>query len=135
VAAHNNRELTDQVISVLSAGGLTVGDAVAPASVSAGAGYVVVYPLTGGTFTGDLDDPFEEARSDYQVTAVGASRKQTDWLSDKARDTLLAATFTLSGRGIIQVQPVFQGGIQRDDDVQPPRFYSPQRFTIWTGPT
>ncbi len=135
MSIHVGRDLTDQLISILTVGGLTVGDAIAPSSVPAGSGYVVVYPLTGGTFSGELGDPYEEARADYQLTSVGSSRKACEWVTDKVFSLMLAATFTLTGRGVIQVEPVFMGGVARDDDVQPPIFYAPNRWTIWTGST
>lgn len=132
---HVGRELTDQVIAKLTTGGLTVGDAVAPATVPAGSGYVVVYPLAGGTFDGTVIDSDDDTRAVYQLTAVGSSRKQAEWVADEARVIMKTATWTLTNRGVILVHPEFLGGVQRDDDVQPPKFYCPDRWSIWTGPS
>lgn len=130
---HVGRDLTDQVISELESAGLTVGRAEAPASVPANTGYVIVYPITGGSFDGDIYDPHGEARADYQLTSVGTSAEQCEWVADKARETMIDASLTLTDRAVIWIDATFLGGVLRDDDVQPPLFYSPDRYTVWTG--
>ncbi len=132
---HKGRELTDQVITALTTAGLTVGDAVAPTSISAGAGYVVVYPLLGGDTDGTIGNPNDDASIVYQLTSVGADRRQCEWVADKARETILAAAPTLTNRKVTYIDVDMLGGVQRDDDVQPPTFYCPERYRIRTTPT
>ncbi len=124
MSVHAARPLTAAVISVLQTAGLTVGDADAPAEVS-GAGYVVVYPLPGGSFDGSLADAWSDADPVYQLTSVGRSRQQCEWVADKARVTMLAATWTLpDGRKVMRVRPDMSGGTMRDDDTGgPPIWY------------
>jgi len=132
VNLHNGYELTTQIVEALQAAGLSVGRAVAP-TTSTSQGYVVVYPLTGGTFDGAIDAPNSEARASYQLTSVSASAQQCEWLADKARRTLVAADLTLTDRGVVRIDPVFMGGVMREDDGGgAPLFYSPERFTVWT---
>ena len=129
---HNGYELTTQIVAALEAAGLTVGRAVAPAGATPP--YVVVYPLTGGTFDGGLDAPNDDARPTYQLSSVSANAQQCEWLADKARTAMVSASLTLTDRTVQKIDPVFTGGVIRDDDVQPPLFYSPERFEVWTTP-
>lgn len=131
---HVGRVLTDQVIVVLEAAGLTVGRAHAPASVPAGSGYVVVYPLAGGTTDGDIYNPNDDALAYYQMTCIGSDARQAEWISDKVRVTIMSATFNLGDRKVIEVEPVMLGGLIRNDAVQPPNFYTTDRYTLWTSP-
>ena len=124
------RAHTDGVIAALEAQGLTVGDAVAPEDV--GPPYVVVYPIAGGGLSGSLADPNEDGTLIFQVTCVGASREQAEWLADKAM--ALLDGFSISGRSIARVSLDLQGGIQRDDASTPPVFYASPRFRVMTTP-
>lgn len=130
---HNSRDLTTAVVDALEAADLTVGRAEAPSTVPAGAGYVIVYPITGGTFDGDIQFPHSEADAAYQLTSIGDTAEQCEWVADKVRTTILSATLTLTDRKVIFIDPTFIGGVIRDDNVQPPKFYSPDRYSIWTG--
>lgn len=134
MTVHNGRDLTSQVIAVLEAAGLTVGRAEKPETVPANSGYVIVYPLPGGTFDGDIYDPYEEAEASYQLTSIAEHADQCEWVADLARSTMLSASLTLTGRSVIQIEPVFLGGVLREDDTaEPARFYAPDRYSIWTG--
>ncbi len=134
---HRSRAFTGWVIDVLKAGGLTVGYAQAPPSFPAGAGYVVVYPIAGGTTDGTLNDPLDDAMPNVQVTASSFKPEQTQWLVDKVRG-LLAVAVPASlpdGRRVVKVDfPFADVTVGRDDDVQPPRFWAPDRMEFWTTP-
>lgn len=135
MSLHGSRVLTDQIISVLQAASLTVGDATVPDTIPAEDGYVIVYPLTGGTMDGTLENLYEDAVVPYQLSAHGTSREQCEWVSDRVLATVLAASWTLTGRKVIRVAPAFRGGTLRDDDVQPPIYYAPDRYDFRTVPT
>jgi hypothetical protein len=124
------REHTDGVIAALETEGLTVGDAVAPEDV--GPPYVVVYPIAGGSLSGSLANPDEDGALVFQVTCVGASREQAEWLADKAM--ALLDGFSVTGRSIARVSLDLHGGIQRDDAQTPPVFYALPRFRVMTTP-
>lgn len=123
------RKHTDAVIAKLEAEGLTVGDASAAGLT---APYVVVYTIPGGRVLGTLENPHEDGEIVYQVTCVGTSRKQAEWLSDKAR--VLLDRFPVADRSITFVGQDGFAGVRREDDVSPPLFLSTPRFTVTTTP-
>jgi len=125
------REHTDAVIAALEALGLTVGDAVAPAGIDPP--YVVVYAIPGGGTAGPLATPHDDAVLVYQVTCVGDSRKQAEWLEDSAL-SLLTGGIAVTGRRVLWIALDLSGGVQRDDQVTPPKFWSAPRFRIATTP-
>lgn len=139
---HSGLALTDAIIHVLESAGLLVGDGVAPAGYgwqgapgqSGFTGYVTVYELTGGTLDGTIGLPDDDASLLYQFTATGATRKQCEWVADKARTTILASSLLIAGRQVQRVTVDMLGGTTRDDSVQPPVFFSPDRYRIWTTP-
>jgi hypothetical protein len=123
------RPHTDALLVALRATGLTVGDAQAPGSVPP---YAVLYSIPGGRVFGTLADPHGDGEMVFQVTCVGTTREQTQWVTDKAFAVLSGLSVT--GRSIAFVDIDGFPGIQRDDDVQPPLFYSTPRFTITSTP-
>lgn len=123
------REHTDAIIARLGALGLTVGDAEAP---SAAPPYVVVYPVAGGSTSGVLAAPDDDAVLVYQVTCVGTSRKQTEWLADKVIGLLTGVTVT--ARKIPTIHLDSFGGVTRDDTSTPPLYLAFPRFRVYTTP-
>lgn len=121
---------TDAVIAALEAVGLTVGDATAAGLTPP---YAVVYKIEGGEFAGSLQDPFEDADLVYQVTSVGRTREQAEWVADKAM--VLLDGVTVNGRSIALVSPDGGPGVRRDDDVSPPLFYATPRFRLKSTPS
>lgn len=124
------RTHTDAVIDALQALGLTVGDAVAPPSAPP---YVVVYPIAGGDMYGPLGAKDDDAELIYQVTCVGASREQAQWLVDKV--TALLGGLTITGRSVPLVTFDTVPGIFRDDSTGTPLFTAAPRFRIFTTPS
>lgn len=124
------RTHTDGVIASLVAAGLAVGDADAKGLSPP---YAVVYSIPGGEMSGNLDDPYEDAELVYQVTCVGSTREQAEWVADKALTTLVAG-FSVTGRSIALVRPDGGPGTRPEYDVTPPRFNSVLRFTIKSTP-
>lgn len=125
------REHTDAVIAALQATGLTVGDSQAPAGAPP---YGVVYPISGGDSYGTLGDRNGDAELVYQVTCVGSSRKQAEWVADKALG-LLAGFAAPTGRSVPLVALESMPGIQRDDEKSPPLFYATPRFRVFSTPS
>lgn len=122
------RPHVDGLLALLTAAGLTVYDAEAPAG--APDKYAVLYSDP-GTPAGALGDRHRMLLLGFQVTAVGRTRVQAAWVADKARVTLLTQVPAVAGR---VVQPLWQVGqpppIQRDDDVQPPLYYQPISYQM-----
>lgn len=134
VNIHDARPLTDAIISSLTSVGLIVGDAVKPANATTSSGYIVVYGLPGGSLDGPIGSPDDDAYVTYQLTAIGANRKQCEWAADKARDTILTASLSIGDRRVSQVSVDMLGGTIRDDDIQNPIYYSPDRYRFETTP-
>lgn len=124
------RTHSDAVIAALEGAGLTVGDGTADGLTVP---YAVVYNISGGRMSGNLDDPFEDADLVYQVTCVGRTREQAEWVADKATVTLVAG-FSVAGRSIVLVTPEGGPGTRADRDVTPPVYFSTPRYTIKSTP-
>jgi hypothetical protein len=136
MSIHSEQAFIDWVIDVLEDGGLTVGDGIAPKNVPARAGYVVVYSIAAGTTSGSLQAPRSDAEPGFQVTSVSKDPAQTRWLVDRVRSLLDAAVpATLSDdRRVIWLDfPMGSVTAIRDDDVQPPKWYAPDRFSAGTS--
>lgn len=126
---------TDAVIAALEAAGLVVGDAEAvdATRVPLEPPYAVVYPMP-GRLGGTMADPERDGQVVYQVTSVGVSRSEAEWVRDKAREVLLPG-LVVAGRRIVRVKVEMVGEVARDDDVSPPRFFIPERFRFWSVPS
>lgn len=137
MSIHGERVFIAWAIGVLEAGGLTVGDGVAPLTVPAGAGYVVVYSIAGGETSGVLEDPRSDAEPNFQITSVATQPVQVRWLVDKVRALLnVAVPADLpDGRTVFWLDfPMSSATVIRDDDVQPAKWYAPDRFEVGTTP-
>jgi hypothetical protein len=131
------RDHTDAVIARLEELDLLVGDAKKPE----GAGdqddgsfvkYAVVYPIAGGTSSGTLGDLHGDAELIYQVTCVGKSREQAQWVADAALGLLDG--LSVPERHIPFIALDIPPGIERDDKQTPPLFIAAPRFRIITTP-
>lgn len=122
---------TDAILAVLEAAGYRVGDGQAPEANALP--YAVLYPLAAST-NGTLANADEDLAYECQVTIIGETRPQVEALADKIRDTMLNTPLVIAGRSVFRIQPVY-GEVRRDDDEQPPLFFVPDRYLIWTVPT
>ena len=137
MSIHGSRVFARWIKSTLTAGGLTVEIGQKPATVATGAAWSVVYPIAGGTVSGTLENPNEDAVPDIQVTSVSYNAEQTLGQVDRVRALLLAATPAVlaDGRSVIFVEPSFaDASLARDNDVTPPTFYCRNRFSFRTAP-
>lgn len=120
-------DVTDALLETLrSATGKAIGDHAAPANAPGSEfptmPYGVLFSLSGG----DADGPpfgamFSEASVVYQVTCVGETRSQCEWMSDKVRAAVLgrgAAGFTnaitVTGAKVINRDLAFAGGVTQE---------------------
>lgn len=124
------REHTDGVIAALESVGLVVGDAVAP---SGDPPYVVVYSISAAGWTGTLGALHDDGSLVFQVTCVGRSRDQAEWLADKVILTVLGG-ITVTSRSIPNIALDLSGGVARDDGQTPPLWTAAPRFRIATTP-
>ena len=137
MSIHDERVFVDWVIATLTAGGLTVGDGEAPATVPADAGYVVVWSIAGGTTSGSIDAPRSDAAPNVQVSSFGKTARQARWLVSRVRTVLDAAVPSgalTDGRKVIWLDfPMASPTVIRDDDNQPPLYGAPDRFVMGTA--
>ncbi len=128
------RVLTDAVLAVLVAAGTEkIGDATAPADDARP--YAVLYPMDDSERDGDFVDTQRTAWFEYQITSVGDTREQAEWLADRLRTVLLAADLSPSGFRMYPFEKVVGLITDRDDDVQPPLFYSIFSVQGFVAPT
>lgn len=121
---------TDAVITALEATGFPVGDGKAPAGDPP---HFFVVPRPEGDVYGTIDDPHADAELVIQVTSVGTTRKQAEGVRDLARETLLAG-LTVSGRTVSLVTIDTVGGVERDPDIEPDRFFCPETYRLFSSP-
>lgn len=140
---------TDGVIDLLQRGtGKLVGDHTAPdrdgRDDSDYFPYAIVYNIPGGGSDGGLGFGYEETDVIYQVTSVGLTRAQADWMADRCRLTWLARSgpgfqvpflspdgWTVSGR---MPEYGFSGGIDVEGDPPNRVFSAPERYVLHVTP-
>lgn len=126
------RVATDAIKTKLTTFGLNVGDGQAPSGAPP---YVVVYPIAGGRTTGTLADLDGDAELVFQVTCVGTSREQAQWLENKALGLLGVGTVTITGRIVNRISLENFGGILRDDTKSQPLYMAVPRFRVLSTPS
>lgn len=125
--AHDPRLLADALAARLtSETGRPIGEAEAPSDTTTP--YAVLYMLPDGQQTGALTDRTQIVWARFQVTCVGADPDEAQWMQQKARAALLGWAPTVTGENPTAVTLDRGAGITRDDDLQPPQFYTTDRF-------
>jgi hypothetical protein len=71
--------------------------AVPPPNVTDAAGKIriphwIIYPVPSAGGESSFSDPFELVNFEYQVTYVGTTRKQAEWLADAGRAVVVSRT-------------------------------------------
>ena len=137
-----SRVITKALETILTDADLFVGVGEVPegGGWTAGAGesqfqpYATLYPLPGAT-DGPLDGSSEDGISSYQVTAVGSTVEQAEWVADAARVALCGARPVAGSRTVTLITCPVMAGVLPDDTVQPRVFFSADRFEVMSTPT
>jgi hypothetical protein len=131
-----SRPHTAGVLTALRAVGLTVGDAIAP-DTTATQKWAVVYGGGVGLLDGTMRDERSNASPIIQVTSVGTTAEQSEWVADTVRRTLLARPITLAvaNRRVLFVSVNASQPTRRDDDVHPPLYYGVDLYKVATTST
>lgn len=108
------RSITDDLIAVLTAGGLTVGDGKGPGTAPP---FVTVYPLV-ETRDGSFADAWSDVRKFYELVCEGADRWQSEWVADRCK--------TLVAQSALVVGEITTARTDRIDTTG-----SPSRFQTW----
>lgn len=141
LTALSQRDHTDAVIATLRAAGLSVGDGIRNEQPD-GSGEpldppcAVVHPIPGGTRTGTLDDHVRHADLVYQISCVGLTRAQAEWVRDRVEEAMLGGV-SVPGRLIDVIRIDFgSDDARRDDDVGAPElfFTSMPRYRLSSTP-
>lgn len=120
------------VLVALRAAWARVGDGVAPDVLTLP--YAVLYRAGGGALSGPLSDSHADGTPLLQLTCVGATAEQADWLADKLRPILLAKP-TLTGQRVMQTFLETSQPVRRDDSTNPPLFYAADVARYLTTPS
>ncbi len=118
------RLLTNAVLTRLktNTASMKIGDGQAPADDTRP--YAVLYALDDAERVGDMSAAVDVTGwFEFQITSVGDTREQAEWLADLLRTHILAVKLTPSGFVMFPWRNVVTNLPERDDDVQPPLFY------------
>lgn len=130
---------TAALLTVLATAPFPVGDGEAPRDVDAAEidpPYAVLYPIPGGRFDGPLSDSQADVTLQYQITAVGETRQQTQVIIDICRGLMKKANVTVPSRRVRDLKHLTpSAGVMRDDDLPDPLFYGYDRYELDTTPT
>ena len=127
--------LFDGIVTALAAGtGKPVGDGASPSGASVP--FAVVYSIGDVDREAAMNELLKDGDlvTEVQVTSVGESRKQAQWMSRKIRASFVASAITWTTRKIQLVELDDGNIVERDDDVQPPLFYGIDSFVVYSTP-
>lgn len=112
MAVGDPRTHTDAVVALIDAAtSVPVGDMVAPSSYP----HITVFAFDGGEIDGTLGTPDDDLDMPFQVTCASHDRRQCQFLQNLVRQTLLAQTLTVTGRGLFRVRLESPAGVRVDE--------------------
>lgn len=138
------RLITDALLVELRQAPVLVGDGETPdgAGWPASGGPFVphanLHPIPGGVTSGTVERPDDDAEMIYQVTAVGSTREQCEWVADECRDVLLHSAPSIDGRSVMGITHDMMGGSRRDDTLgagQLPVWIAVDRYRVYSTPS
>jgi hypothetical protein len=98
--------------------------------------YAVIYPLGASTFDGSMasDDLDSDAFPTTQVTFVGVSREQSDWLRDQVRAGLVGTHVVVQDRKVGPVRLHAELPSSKDTTVTPYVFWCVDHYRAFSTP-
>jgi hypothetical protein len=133
--AHNPQTFYGAVASRLSSQtSKNIGRAEAPSDRTLP--YAVVYPLNEADdpdVNGTLSDAHETTVFEWQVTSVGGTAEQAEWMQHQVRSALLGWEPTVAGVSFGKVERSGGQGTRRDDGTQPAQFFAVDTFTVFAN--
>ncbi len=134
------RPHVDVVVTALKGSGLTVHRGIGPADPLTAAPYCVVYAGI-ATTDGPSANRFADVNAEVQVTSVGRTSEQAEWMADEAFAALIGSNLNPPpGRRWLcpgdPVEHVLTRPVIRDDDFGKgsPVFYAVQIFALPSTP-
>ena len=129
---HDPRLVYAAIITRLtSETGKNIGRVEAPSDLTTP--YAVVYPIDEFGDGTSLGDAHETVVYEFQVSSVGDTAEQAEWMQNQVRSALLGWTPSVSGRSLNPVEKAGSQGTVRSDNVQPPVFTAIDTFTVFTS--
>lgn len=93
--------------------------------------YAAFWPDTGSRFADDLGHTSDRYVFRWQVTSVGASREQAEWVAVRCRDAVVDQRIAVEGWRTAPVDHVSSAPIRRDDDLPgEPIFYAVDTYSL-----
>jgi len=132
VTVHDPRLLYNAIVTrLVTQTSKPVGNAVRPDGATAP--YAVVYPLPDRATFGTLTDANQISLQLFQVTCVGDTMEEAQWMQQKTRLALLGWVPSVTGWVPNRVELDQGSGVIRDDD-GPVVFYTTDRFSLYVDP-
>lgn len=146
---HNRDDFTTGVVELLERGtAKQVGDhkaPVRPVDDDDFYPYCIVYSIPGGRLSGSLANQHEDGELVFQVTSVGLTRRQAEWMADRVRQVWCARAVSgvfqvpfisppgwhVSGR---IVQDGLNGGVDTEGEPPTEVWSVPERFLLQVTP-
>lgn len=132
---HDLRLVYDAIVSRLTTEtGKNIGDTQAPSVLTYP--YAVVYHLdeeVAPELRGTLGDPQQSTELEFQVTSVSDTARSARWMANEARIALSGWAPTATGMTLGKVSLQAGSPTIRDDGVQPPVFYSVDRYVVFVN--
>lgn len=124
---HETKPLYEAITTLLATTGKEVGGAQRPEA--ADPPYMVLYPLPDDRNEGSISDPHQIAIQLFQVTCVGDTMAEAQWMQAKSREALLGVIPAFAGATPIEL--ALGSVVLRDPDGVV--FYTTDRFTIYVS--
>lgn len=96
--------------------------------------YVNVWHDTGFFESHTDEGTHTEVEVTFTIHSVGADRWQAVWTSGRVTAALLDFKPVVPGRRCWRIQPAGSQPVQKDTDVDPPKFFTADRFTLRSTP-
>lgn len=79
--------------------------------------YAVLYAAPGLRSSEDLGRTADRLTDRWQVTSVGTTPEQVDWVAVRCRDALVDEPFVVGGQQVAPVEHTSSSPVRRDDDI------------------
>lgn len=135
----DDREVTNALIAILEAAGITVGDGTA---ANCEKPYTVISSVSGPRYDGPMDNTEADGSDRYQFSSVADTRDQADWQKSKVRAALtveaLDAQFitdSVARRTMMLILDIPRGTRRDERGLPEPVFMGVDQYLVNTTPT
>lgn len=97
--------------------------------------YVNVYHDTGFYSAHDYVDNNVDVEVTFTIHSVGVDRWQASWVSGRVTAALLGIKPVVDGRRCWRITHAGSQPVQKDMDVEPPKFFAVDRFVLRSTPS